>query len=83
MPPISRTGIQYSVKRIDSCGPEEAVGLLVAEEAGLHLHVGALVVGERLAPVEAVGVAAPGPDLLRGRVLGRRVVDDPGSVRGW
>jgi len=60
-------------------GAQEAVGLLVAEEAGLDLHVGAVVVRERLPPVEAVGVRAPGPDLLRGRVLARRVVHDPGA----
>ncbi len=59
--------------------PEEAVGLLVAEEARLDLHVGALVVGEGLPPVEAVGVAAPGPDLLGGSVFRRGVMDDAGA----
>ena len=61
---------------------QEAVGLLVAEEAGLHLDVGAHVVGERPAPVDAVGVAAERPDLLGGRVLGRRVVHDAGLRPG-
>ena len=66
----------------DPLRPEQAVGLLVAEEAGLHLDVGAVVVREGLAPVEAVRVGAPRPDLLGRRVLGRGVVDDSRPVHG-
>ena len=61
---------------------EESVGLLVAEEPGLDLDVGALVVGERPAPVLALGVPAPGPDLLAGHSSGEKcTIPDP--VRGW
>jgi hypothetical protein len=55
---------------------EEGVGLLVAKESGLHLHIGAVVVREGLAPLQAVLVHAPGPNLLAGKVGVVCVVDD-------
>ena len=51
---------------------QEGVGLLVAEQPRLDLDLRAVVVGERLAPVAAVGVAAPAPDLLRRQLRGDR-----------
>ena len=54
---------------------EERVRLLVAEEARLDLEVRALVVRQRLAPVLALVVPAPGPDLLARQVVVIRHVD--------
>ena len=53
---------------------EESVRLLVAEEPRLQLHVGAVVVRERLAPPHGVGVVAPRPHLVRGQLRGIRDV---------
>ena len=60
---------------------EERVGLLVAKEPGLDLEVGALVVRERAAPVLALVVPAPGPDLLPRHVVVVGHVHHPGLRR--
>ena len=60
---------------------EVGVRLLVAEQPRLDLDVRAAVVREGPPPVEPVGVAAPGPDLLRRQVARRGVVHHAGVRR--
>src|SRR5215475_571902 len=48
---------------------EIGVGLLISKEAALHFGIGAVVVRQRVAPVEAVGVDSPGPDFFRGQFV--------------
>ena len=43
---------------------KKCVGLLVAKQPGLHFEISAVVVGERLAPIEPIGINAPRPDFL-------------------
>ena len=44
---------------------QKRIGLLIPKEPGLNLHVGAVVIGKRVAPIESIGIDAPGPDLFR------------------
>src|SRR3989442_7802988 len=48
---------------------KERIRLLIFEEPRLQLDVGAVVVGERLAPIKTLRVNTPGPNFL-GRYLG-------------
>ena len=64
MPPRSRTGSQvlretYGVLRFEKC-----VRLLVSEQARLQFDVGAVVVGERGAPIGGVAVVPPRPHFV-------------------
>ena len=46
-------------------GLKKCVSLLVAEQAALHFHIRAIVIGKCLAPIEAIGIDAPRPNFLR------------------
>src|SRR6266850_549205 len=45
---------------------EECICLLISEKARLQLDIGAIVVGECVAPIKAIRVNTPGPDFLGG-----------------
>src|ERR1700687_1989871 len=60
--PVFREG--YGLSRF-----EEGIGLLVPEEARLQFDIGAIVVGERLAPIKSVRVNPPRPDFFSRKLL--------------
>src|SRR5205807_7770931 len=47
---------------------KERIRLLILEEPRLQLDVGAVVVGERFAPIKTLRVNTPGPNFLRGKL---------------
>src|ERR1700691_1409442 len=43
---------------------EEGISLLIAEKTGLQLNVSTVVIRQRFAPIQPVGINSPGPDFL-------------------
>src|SRR6266852_4169725 len=64
-------------KRPGFLGIKKSVGLLIPEQASLNLHVCAVVIRQRGAPIQAIFVTTPRPNLLRRKVQRRRVMDNP------
>ena len=56
---------------------QESVCLLIAEQASLDFHVGAVIVRQGCTPIQTVLVTAPRPYLLCGQVQGRRIMNNP------
>src|SRR3954469_20082359 len=57
---------------------EESVRLLIPEEPCLDFEVSTFIVGERFAPIEAIGIHAPGPNLLCGQIFVSREMNGAG-----